>query len=114
MQAGGVTQDHSTYLVPPGSADVLFPTNFPQLQHLYRQACATSNGEGGVPSQHVAHADLYVRAGGLSGCRVWAPRCRCRCRCRVINRRSSRCSGMGPAQQCCAESVRLCGRMSCE
>ena len=30
--------DQNTYLVPPGSADIFFPTNFAQLAPLYRHA----------------------------------------------------------------------------
>ena len=46
VQAGGVTVDHGSYLLPPGSADVLFPTNFAQLGRLYEQACRRQPGSG--------------------------------------------------------------------
>eukprot|EP00898_Chlorokybus_atmophyticus_P009186 jgi/Chlat1/9269/Chrsp99S08532 len=43
----GVNQDHSTYLVPQGSADIFFPTNFKLLQRL-DCAAATQSGQTGV------------------------------------------------------------------
>ena len=48
MQAGGVTTDHDSYLAAPGSADVLFPTNFAQLGRLYARACAQHCGPGAL------------------------------------------------------------------
>ena len=40
LQVGGTTVDHGSYLVPRGSADIFFPTHFPLLAALYRQAAA--------------------------------------------------------------------------
>jgi hypothetical protein len=42
LQVGGATIDHGSYLVPPGSADIFFPTDFTLLCELYRQACAAA------------------------------------------------------------------------
>lgn len=40
VQVGGTTVDHGSYLVPRGTADIFFPTDFPLLCMLYRQAAA--------------------------------------------------------------------------
>jgi hypothetical protein len=37
-QVGGGTQDHASYLLPRGAADVFFPTNFRMLGRLYEAA----------------------------------------------------------------------------
>ncbi|KDD76562.1 putative S-adenosyl-L-methionine-dependent methyltransferase [Helicosporidium sp. ATCC 50920] len=42
----GKTLDHATYLLPPGTADIFFPTNFELLGKLYRQAAARGQGGG--------------------------------------------------------------------
>ncbi|KAL4452506.1 hypothetical protein ABPG75_008168 [Micractinium tetrahymenae] len=41
---GGSTHDHGSYLVPRGTADIFFPTDFQLLCTLYRQAAATAAG----------------------------------------------------------------------
>ncbi|GJP62912.1 hypothetical protein CLOP_g19977 [Closterium sp. NIES-67] len=42
---GGVTQDQPTYLVPRGSADIFFPTDFGLLERMDAAACAPSSVE---------------------------------------------------------------------
>ena len=37
-QEGGVTYDHKSILVRPGSADIFFPTDFPLLAHMHSHA----------------------------------------------------------------------------
>ena len=37
-QVGGTTKDHATYLLPRGTADVFFPTDFRMLARLYEAA----------------------------------------------------------------------------
>lgn len=37
-QVEGHTTDHDTYLVPKGTADIFFPTDFRLLQHLHKVA----------------------------------------------------------------------------
>jgi hypothetical protein len=34
-QAAGETVDHKSYLVPPGIADIFFPTDFQMLERMY-------------------------------------------------------------------------------
>lgn len=43
MQRDGVAQDHSTYLVPPGKADIFFPSDFELLRRLYEEASHRSS-----------------------------------------------------------------------
>lgn len=37
-QVDGQTTDHASYLVPKGTADIFFPTDFRLLQHLHHLA----------------------------------------------------------------------------
>ncbi|EFN53988.1 hypothetical protein CHLNCDRAFT_25175, partial [Chlorella variabilis] len=58
---GGTTVDHGSYLVPRGTADIFFPTDFPLLCMLYRQAAAvhrhtrTEAAGAGAPGGAAAH-----------------------------------------------------------
>mmetsp|Transcript_3237 Transcript_3237/g.8191 ORF Transcript_3237/g.8191 Transcript_3237/m.8191 type:complete len:456 (+) Transcript_3237:178-1545(+) len=51
---GGSTIDHATYLVPKGSADIFFPTDFEALSRLYTMAAASSDGSAPASSGAVA------------------------------------------------------------
>ena len=44
VQADGETLDHCSYLVPPGTADIFFPTDFQMLERMYTQVARTSSG----------------------------------------------------------------------
>ncbi|CAI7766822.1 unnamed protein product [Closterium sp. NIES-53] len=44
-KGGGVTEDQPTYLVPRGSADIFFPTDFGLLERLDAAACAPTSVE---------------------------------------------------------------------
>jgi len=52
--APGSTIDHATYLVPKGSADIFFPTDFEALSRLYTMAAASSDGSAPASSGAVA------------------------------------------------------------
>eukprot|EP00899_Mesostigma_viride_P015040 jgi/Mesvir1/23537/Mv18237-RA.2 len=64
---GGRTVDHTTYLVPEGSADIFFPTDFNLLREMDLLASATSYHKGDHPSHCEAQAEqgdaLSVRQG---------------------------------------------------
>ena len=45
MQEAGQTIDFDTYLLPPGKADVLFPTSFPQLERMYTHIARSKGAE---------------------------------------------------------------------
>lgn len=51
--AGGATTDHGTYLVPPGAADIFFPSNFELLARLY------SGSGGGRAARHAKAAEFF-------------------------------------------------------
>jgi hypothetical protein len=44
---GGATRDHDTYLVPPGAADIFFPSCFDLLCRLYGESRERAGGGGG-------------------------------------------------------------------
>lgn len=61
--------DHRTYLVPRGTADIFFPTDFPLLCQLYRHAAAAASparsaagaGGGGVSAEQLTTAEFMRR-----------------------------------------------------
>lgn len=50
-QLGGTTYDHGSYLVPRGTADIFFPTDFALLARLYRDAMGDV-GSGTAAADH--------------------------------------------------------------
>jgi hypothetical protein len=62
--------DHRTYLVPRGTADIFFPTDFPLLCQLYRRAAAAASPAGAaagggddqrVSAEHLSTAEFMRR-----------------------------------------------------
>ncbi|KAG5178401.1 hypothetical protein JKP88DRAFT_350279 [Tribonema minus] len=47
----GFTEDQSSYLLPPGSADLCFPTDFGSLKQVYSQVTGRSGGSVHVMKQ---------------------------------------------------------------
>jgi hypothetical protein len=46
LQRSGRNIDFDSYLLPPGTADVFFPTHFPSLEALWRESRRQAHGEG--------------------------------------------------------------------
>lgn len=66
MQYGGSTFDHGSYLVPRGTADIFFPTDFALLCELYRDAAQQAQRtqqaqQPQVRAQHMGTADFMLR-----------------------------------------------------
>lgn len=47
MQAAGLATDHATYLLPPGTADIFFPTDFQMLERMYSTVARTGGVSAG-------------------------------------------------------------------
>lgn len=68
---GGTTVDHGSYLLPRGTADIFFPTDFPLLGTLYREAAQHGSSSGSssrssasgkaVRAEHLDTADFMLR-----------------------------------------------------
>ncbi|PRW05767.1 S-adenosyl-L-methionine-dependent methyltransferase [Chlorella sorokiniana] len=60
---GGSTFDHGSYLVPRGTADIFFPTDFSLLCQLYRGAAqqAQQAQQPHVRAEHMGTADFMLR-----------------------------------------------------
>lgn len=70
LQYGGSTFDHGSYLVPRGTADIFFPTDFALLCELYRGAAAQhaqhaqqaqQTQQPQVRAEHMGTADFMLR-----------------------------------------------------
>lgn len=75
-QVGGTTVDHGTYLVPRGTADIFFPTDFSLLCRLYRAAAAVAGGppERGPDAAGAAHPMVAAEHLGTAEFMLrWAP-----------------------------------------
>lgn len=71
---GGSTFDHGSYLVPRGTADIFFPTDFALLGALYRQAAQRAqraqHASSGSSSEGATRSDSATsgsHAGGAAG-----------------------------------------------
>jgi hypothetical protein len=58
----GENCDHPTYLVPFGSSDILFPTDFTSLERLYRGSAAASSSSSSSSSTVVAVSAKTVKS----------------------------------------------------
>ena len=47
MQAAGLATDHATYLLPSGTADIFFPTDFQMLERMYSTVARTGGLNAG-------------------------------------------------------------------
>lgn len=59
--AQGHRIDHGTYLLPPGAADVHFPTDFATLRETYERLCCTDE-LAAAAVEECAHAKLFARS----------------------------------------------------
>ena len=50
LQEAGVARDHATLLVPPGTADIFFPTDFQMLDRMYSSTAKAAGKGAGVRS----------------------------------------------------------------
>ena len=48
LQEAGVARDHATLLVPPGTADIFFPTDFQMLDRMYSSTAKAAGRGAGV------------------------------------------------------------------
>ena len=48
LQEAGVATDHASYLLPPGTADIFFPTDFQMLDRMYSSVAKARGEEAGV------------------------------------------------------------------
>ncbi|KAK9825352.1 hypothetical protein WJX81_001851 [Elliptochloris bilobata] len=63
---GGSTRDHASYLLPRGSADVFFPTDFGMLARLYEAAARAAPTQlAGVNTQHMKTVEFMKRFANL-------------------------------------------------
>lgn len=67
-QVDGQAQDHSTYLVPLGAADIFFPTDFALLERMYDRVARAQipglAGEGSPAPINSSPAALFWFGGG--------------------------------------------------
>jgi hypothetical protein len=67
---GAKPVDHGTLLVPLGSADIFFPTDFDLLCRLYRESAATAAAARGarppaVTARHTPSREFFIRLADL-------------------------------------------------
>ena len=67
LQEAGLARDHATLLVPPGTADIFFPTDFQMLDRMYNStAKAAGKGSGMHSDGDSAPAQMLLAATRLS------------------------------------------------
>ncbi|KAK9864761.1 hypothetical protein WJX84_001254 [Apatococcus fuscideae] len=65
FEKGGVTCDHKSVLMRPGSADIFFPTDFPLLTHMHSRAGQQHSLASDVSGRHMKdYSNFSIYLGG--------------------------------------------------
>ena len=62
VQEAGLTRDHATLLVSPGTADIFFPTDFQMLDRMYNSTAKAAGKGTGMPSDGYSAPDQSLLA----------------------------------------------------
>ncbi|CAL5218657.1 g361 [Coccomyxa viridis] len=62
----GVATDHASYLLPPGTADIFFPTDFQMLDRMYGSVAKAHGEEAGLQSSVLKSREFMKRYASLA------------------------------------------------